>query len=182
MDDTICIMPVGNINDRIIEAVGEAVKYFGFTSIVHESLDVPLHAFNKARGQYRASTFLRIAEKGVGKKNIIVTSVNIYAHRVNFVFGQALLNGKSCVISTYMLDQKLYANDGGEHDIYGTASNNEMLIERVKKEAIHELGHTFGLRHCDNPGCVMSFSPGLEEVDIKKSYFCDKCGHTFNAI
>ena len=182
MDDNICIIPVGKINDCIIEAVDEAVKYFGFKSIVHKRLDVPLSACNKARDQYRSSTFLRIAENGYGKKNIVVTSVNLYAHRVNFVFGQALLNGKSCVISTYMLNQKMYANDGGEYDISDTASDREMLVERVKKEAIHELGHTFGLRHCNDSECVMCFSPGIEEVDTKKSYLCDKCGTNLNKI
>ena len=33
-----------------------------------------------------------------------------------------------------------------------------MFNDRIAKEAIHELGHSFGLFHCNNKRCVMYFS------------------------
>ena len=49
------------------------------------------------------------------------------------------------------------------------------LLERVKKEAVHEIGHTFGLGHCLNKICVMSFSPSIFDVDRKEVHPCKKC-------
>ena len=43
---------------------------------------------------------------------------------------------------------------------------------RAATEAIHELGHTYGLGHCDNPRCVMWFSNTLSETDRKGTEFC----------
>ena len=54
-------------------------------------------------------------------------------------------------------------------------SNKNLFYDRILKEAIHELGHTFSLKHCQNKKCVMCFSNNIEEVDIKKSEFCEDC-------
>ncbi|MDO9517225.1 MAG: archaemetzincin family Zn-dependent metalloprotease [Methanosarcinaceae archaeon] len=172
MSNVFCIIPVGIDDDSILKAVHEAARYYYNDVVSLDFVDTPKDAHNKARDQYRATSFLRIAENGTGKKNIVITNVDIYASRVNFVFGQAFLNGRACVISTHRLDPQFYANDGGYDD---DTSNGQMLLERVKKETIHEIGHTFGLHHCVDSGCVMSFSPGIEEVDAKGMDICEKC-------
>jgi len=43
------------------------------------------------------------------------------------------------------------------------------------KEAVHELGHTYGLKHCPNPACVMHFSNSLHDTDLKGWKFCPNC-------
>jgi archaemetzincin len=43
------------------------------------------------------------------------------------------------------------------------------------KEALHELGHTYGLRHCPDYTCVMSASNGVERIDLKRAEFCSTC-------
>jgi archaemetzincin len=50
------------------------------------------------------------------------------------------------------------------------------MRERLVKEAVHELGHTFGLRHCDDWRCVMTSSHGVERLDVKSAEFCFLCG------
>ena len=52
--------------------------------------------------------------------------------------------------------------------------DNALFELRILKEAVHELGHTFGLRHCEND-CVMNFSKSLEEVDKRPKEFCLLC-------
>jgi len=52
---------------------------------------------------------------------------------------------------------------------------SKLLIERTLKEAVHELGHTMGLGHCRDAGCVMHFSQSLIDTDVKSSYFCSRC-------
>ena len=175
MQNAFHIIPVGIDDEDILIAVNEAAEYFKNSVVNLDFVDIPKDAYNKTRNQYRATSFLRIAEKGTGKKNIAITNVDIYASRVNFVFGQAFLNGKACVISTHRLDPNFYANDGGCIEDAHVAQNHPILIERVKKETIHEVGHTLGLHHCEDRGCVMSFSPGIEEVDTKNMDLCEKC-------
>ncbi|MFQ5892664.1 MAG: hypothetical protein ACE5HW_07710, partial [Candidatus Methanofastidiosia archaeon] len=51
----------------------------------------------------------------------------------------------------------------------------EVFLERVLKEAIHELGHTFGLRQCKNSRCVMFFSNSLWDTDYKSKEYCEIC-------
>jgi archaemetzincin len=40
---------------------------------------------------------------------------------------------------------------------------------------VHELGHTYGLRHCRDPRCVMHFSNSLHDTDVKGAGFCPRC-------
>jgi len=50
-----------------------------------------------------------------------------------------------------------------------------LLFARAEKEAVHELGHAFGMAHCLNFDCVMRFSNSVEDVDLKASDFCRLC-------
>ena len=47
--------------------------------------------------------------------------------------------------------------------------------ERLLKESLHELGHTYGLRHCPDYTCVMSSSNAVERIDLKSAEFCPNC-------
>jgi archaemetzincin len=40
---------------------------------------------------------------------------------------------------------------------------------------VHELGHTFGLIHCDQARCVMTRSVNVLDVDAKTASFCEDC-------
>jgi archaemetzincin len=40
---------------------------------------------------------------------------------------------------------------------------------------VHELGHVYGLGHCNRQACVMWFSNTLAETDRKGSRFCPVC-------
>jgi archaemetzincin len=84
---------------------------------------------------------------------------------LNFVFGEARCPGKAALISLHRL----------RPEFDGRKPNDELLIERTEKEAVHELGHTLGLRHCANPFCVMHFSNSIFDTDRKQSLFCSKC-------
>ena len=60
-------------------------------------------------------------------------------------------------------------------EFYGLPTDPELLHERLLKEALHELGHTYGLRHCPDYTCVMSASNGVERIDLKRAEFCPAC-------
>jgi len=61
-------------------------------------------------------------------------------------------------------------------DFYRRPDNPALVELRILKEAIHELGHTFGLKHCDNQ-CIMRFSNHLGETDDKPPNFCKTCSN-----
>lgn len=120
------------------------------------------------RNQYNSTWILcqilkRVPEESC--KVLAVTSVDLYIPVLTYVFGEAQLDGKAAVVSSYRLNDELY----------GLPRNPEMLKERLIKEAIHELGHTFGLKHCYEPQCVMYTSTYAEEIDFKSMSFCKTC-------
>ena len=84
---------------------------------------------------------------------------------LNFVFGEAdTLNGVA-LISLRRLRE----------GFYGLPEDEGLLVERAIKEAVHELGHTYGLPHCGDPSCVMRFSNSLKDTDRKGRAFCPAC-------
>ncbi|MEA2005134.1 MAG: hypothetical protein U9O50_02570 [Acidobacteriota bacterium] len=49
-------------------------------------------------------------------------------------------------------------------------------------EAVHELGHTYGLSHCPDAKCVMHFSNSLLDTDKKSASFCTHCHKLLDEI
>ncbi|HEX9916283.1 MAG TPA: archaemetzincin family Zn-dependent metalloprotease [candidate division Zixibacteria bacterium] len=94
-----------------------------------------------------------------------ITELDLHIPVLTYVFGEAQLEGEAAVISSYRLRDELY----------GLPKNQEKLKDRLRKEAIHELGHTFGLIHCRNILCVMHPSTYAEEIDFKSMNFCKSC-------
>lgn len=124
-------------------------------------------AYDAGRDQYNSTELLErlYAETPEGCKVVGVISHDLFVPVLTFVFGEAQLNGRVAVVSTYRLRSAFYGLPTDEH----------LLIERLQKEAVHELGHTFGLVHCPLPTCVMYSTTAVEEVDVKNVEFCPTC-------
>jgi archaemetzincin len=134
-----------------------------------KELELPEGALNHYRKQYEASRLLEEVSSLPSGKSLGITSVDLFAPGLNFVFGQAEIGGKRGLISTARLDPRFYREE----------FNKALFLKRVLKEAVHELGHTFGLRHCRNPECVMFFSNSLSDTDKKSEKFCPLCEQSF---
>ena len=89
----------------------------------------------------------------------------MFAPRLNFVFGEAILLGSVAVISLTRL----------RPEFYGQAPDPDVFERRVLIEAVHELSHTLGLGHCPRVHCVMRFSNCVEHTDHKGFAFCERC-------
>jgi predicted Zn-dependent protease len=94
-----------------------------------------------------------------------VTSLDLYIPTLMFVFGEAQLHGPCAVVSVHRLRQ----------EFYGLPADPRLEAERLLKEAVHELGHTLGLRHCDDYHCAMAPSHAVEWIDLKSSRLCSDC-------
>lgn len=124
--------------------------------------------YDPVRNQYNSSWILSRLLELVPDENckiLGVTGVDLYVPVLTFVFGEAQVEGKAAVVSSYRLRDELY----------GLPRNPERLKERLEKEAIHELAHTFGLIHCREPECVMHSYTYAEEIDFKSKDFCNAC-------
>jgi archaemetzincin len=123
-------------------------------------------AHDAARDQYYSSAILaRLEPHGADRAILAVTSSDLYVPVLTFVFGEAQLAGPRAIVSLRRL----------KDEFYGMAPNPSRLSERLAKEALHELGHTLGLRHCDNWRCVMSSSHAVERLDVKEGQYCPAC-------
>lgn len=123
---------------------------------------LPASAFEKARGQYDAHKILEtINKRGV----LAITAADVFEDGLNFVYGLGNAEG-SAIISAFRL----------RSEFYGVKKDEKLLVERLAKESMHEIGHTLGMKHCAHSvggkQCAMTFSTNIHEVDAKADRFC----------
>ena len=153
---------IGRIDSELMTCLAEDVRTaLGRDVIVAERLPLPAHSFSRHRDQWHATIILDAlanAKRPEWLRLLGIVDVDLYASQFNFVFGEADADRGVAVFSTARL------RVGSE--------GMRQLPRRASTEAIHELGHTFGLGHCSRPRCVMWFSNTLAETDRKDPRPC----------
>ncbi len=172
----IYIQPIKTDHSPWIDDLEKSVfSTFGYHTKIG-NLDINLeNTFEPARQQYNSSRILlQVISKPPADavKVLGVVNVDLFIPILTFVFGEAQLRGIGSVIALHRLNNKFY----------GLAEDRELLTERLVKEAIHELGHNFGLIHCNNQNCVMKSSTYVEEVDQKSVQMCSRCQVTLRGM
>jgi len=151
--------------------------YQSLSGILKAKVDVennPINfedSFNPDRNQYHSTVLIRhllSLNPDTEDKILGITSLDLYIPILTFVFGEAQLKGTAAVVSSFRL----------RSEFYGLPPDDQLLEERLLKESVHELGHTYGLIHCPFYECVMHSSTSVEEIDIKGADFCHVCQKT----
>lgn len=170
LNRSIKIVPLLNPPILIINEIKYSVEeIFKIPVIVEKNIIIPNDYKNISRNQYSATNLIYYLKTNINDdflKIVGIISEDIYEEGYNFLFGLAEFNGKYAVVSLYRLYDE----------------NFEIYKVRSIKEVIHELGHTFGLGHCENYRCVMNFSISTYNVDQKDKKFCQFCLVKLNTI
>lgn len=148
-------------------------RELGLPVKVGGSASVPAEAYDPARRQYHAEAFLpHLSSFRQDPADLVlgITEVDLFVPRLNFVFGLADPGNRQAVISLARLDPRF------DHH----PPDPELLKRRALKEAVHEVGHLWGLPHCPDPTCIMFFSNTLADTDRKGPGFCSGCRKRLN--
>jgi archaemetzincin len=149
-----------------IDALADILSSAASTLRAHPAFLPPLHLPNELRTdvtQHDAQILLNHVKSRCrlnGTRVLALTPFDISIRGFNYLFGLADPITGTSVLSVARLVQQ---------------GDDRLTRDRIQKEATHELGHLFGLRHCSNARCVMTFSNNVMEVDRKSAHICGAC-------
>lgn len=167
--ENITLITFGYFEKDFLEKTAIAIKEeFGYPVRIKEGHIDTAEFYDPGRRQYNGIPLLKEVDATRppdANKVLGLFSVDLFIPILTYIFGQAYLNGKSGIASTYRL----------RNELYGMKQSEQLLQDRFSKVCIHELGHTFGLIHCQNFSCVMRSSTYVEDLDQKDSGLCEGC-------
>lgn len=163
------VLQLGEVSPGLISGLCDGLRReLAATCEILAPAPEPSYAFHSGRQQYCSTQILSaLANRpmAAATRLLAVASSDLFIPILTFVFGEAQMNGPCAVVSTFRLRQ----------EFYGLPADSALLQSRLIKEAVHELGHTLGIAHCDDYTCVMAPSHAVEWIDLKKPGFCEAC-------
>jgi archaemetzincin len=170
---SVTICGVGSVDKSILEYLAECIAArYGLTCKISSGMESPEYAYNIIREQYNSKLILKHLLRQCPNDTlrfIGVTSVDLYVPILEFVFGLAQIEGQCSIVSLHRLYPKFY----------NRPPNPDLVLVRLLKTSLHELGHTFGITHCRDRRCVMYSSTRIEHTDFKHPDFCLTCSELF---
>lgn len=165
----IALVPIGSVSEGLLTRLAKTINETFRTTVSRQALQFdPALAFDSYRNQYNSTMFLSLLLNSSNETDgriVGVTDYDLFVPVLTFIFGEAQLNGRAAVVSSFRL----------RPEYYGLRVDRALLESRVEKEAIHEIGHTYGLLHCWDATCVMCSSTYAEEIDLKGNTLCQRC-------
>jgi archaemetzincin len=162
------LLPVGNIELGLLQDLRQAIpRCLPVSCEILPGILDPRPSFHTERQQHHSSEILQSMQslKGHGWRLLAVADVDLYIPILKYVFGEAQMGGPCAIVSAYRLRQ----------EFYGLEQDRALLGQRLLKESVHELGHTFGLRHCQDYRCAMASAHAVEWIDLREGGLCEPC-------
>ncbi|OSZ78464.1 hypothetical protein CAP35_09485 [Chitinophagaceae bacterium IBVUCB1] len=176
----VTIIPYGNISQEITDSLTVAIKrQYGYKTILMSADTLPSAFINKEKGiRYSASNTIDYLKGlkhdtvsfvvGITDADIYITKKDKYSnikqpankYKVWGIFGLAYKPGVSCIVSIRRL---IHTNRG-------------IMLSRIKKITLHEIGHNHGLHHCQNKTCLMTDAvETISTIDNANEALCNDC-------
>lgn len=169
MSRCLLIRPIGFVEEDTLEDIAASIKIrCGMDCVISSAMENPVYAFNESRCQYNSKLILKNMIKCCPQDVLGfmgVTHVDMFVPILKYVFGLSQVEDRCSLISTHRLDPRFYNHE----------PDPDLLMARLEKTALHELGHSFGLTHCRNRRCVMYSSTRVEHTDAKQPDLCPTC-------
>lgn len=164
----VILQPLQSFSAETVYFLKDSIeKFYPVNIVIATEKNFPVTFYYKPRNRYRADSTIKWLKKmkpdsarsivGITNQDI---SVNKGAHKDYGVMGLGYKPGKSCVVSTFRLRK--------------TATSQKHFRQRLFKVVVHEMGHNFGLSHCDNESCIMVDADGQMKLDKEKD-LCESC-------
>jgi archaemetzincin len=167
-DPKICLRPFSGISNQEVLEVKKALEaYYHYPVTLLKEQALPSFAFHPPLNRYMADSLLLFLKSGKPDefdKVIGLTHHDISTNKNNNphygIFGLAFLGGESCIVSSFRLNKL-----------------SDLFYLRLSKVAVHELGHTLGLPHCEkSKKCFMTSAKGkLKTIDQEELKLCNDC-------
>ena len=158
---TILIQPFEDVKPKQLAEISENIRKIYPKIKILEPIDFPKNAFYQPRNRYRADSIIKYLRTKTPNNSVTLALTNkdisVTKGKVaDFgVMGLGYRPGNACVASSFRLNTK---------------NKNEQFY----KIAIHELGHTQGLKHCPDKTCFMRDAEGKNPTNEEKD-FCQNC-------
>jgi archaemetzincin len=175
-NDIVHVQPIGYVNARLVRRsflkVGD---YLPLKITILDRILVDFRCYARNRMQYNATQLLQSIAEQSGSidpdyiKVMGVIDEDLFNPILSYVFGEARLGKHVGIVSLKRFRE----------EYYGRERNTKLMEDRLIKEVLHELGHLYGLVHCQSPRCVMLLSRSIKDVDSKESTFCMSCEKEF---
>jgi len=166
----LALVPLDVVDPEILRHLSTAIaKALTLPVKILPPKPLPVHTYHVTRNQYYSTQLLEYLLECANHDGLFrvlgITAADLYIPIFTFVFGEAQLDGKAALISTF--------RPRGEAS--RVRAPHSVLLKRLLKLSLHELGHTFSLPHCRQEGCLMGFAANLEQLDKKNVEFCEYC-------
>ena len=158
---TILIQPFEDVKPKQLTEISENIRKIYPKIKILKPIKFPQNTYYEPRNRYRADSIIKYLRTKTPNNSVTLALTNkdisVTKGKVaDFgVMGLGYRPGNACVASSFRLNPK---------------NKNEQFY----KIAIHELGHTQGLKHCPDKTCFMRDAEGKNPTNEEKD-FCQNC-------
>ena len=164
----IVLQPLGNFPEKILSVLKDSIgRFYPVKVFIAPAKPIPPSFYYTPRNRYRADSIIKWLKK-MKPLNVQVIA-GITAHDISITKGGIKDYG--------IMGLGYQPGDANVTSIFRLKQNNpteRLLEQRLFKTVVHEIGHNFGLQHCNNKQCIMADAEGKLNQD-NESGFCNDC-------
>lgn len=178
--EVLAFLPVGPFTEKERAVFDRAVEFaaiwFDLPTKALAAAELPAKGWQRDRPsgrQYETGWFLRqllpVRRPPEAACTFAVTMADLYPdEKWNYVFGEASLSDR---VGVWSFARHVPAFWGEKE----TPETQTRTLRRALQVVVHEMGHSFGIEHCQEYACVMNGANSLEESDGQPLRLCPPC-------